>query len=72
MQDTTLEGLDVSRRRKSDTATAPSSCPRSAKERSAPALFSTERHSSAASLLRVSAILRPASISRAMFSARSI
>ena len=72
IDDITLDGLPVSRSRKSETvATVNSEC-RARNASSAPALTTTEVHSSSAFSLRVSAMRRPASSRRAMFSARSM
>ena len=72
IDDITLDGLPVSRSRKSETvATVNSEC-RARNASSAPALTTTDVHSSSAFSLRVSAIRSPASSRRAMFSARSM
>ncbi len=70
--DITLPGLDVSRKRKSETFSAVNSVWRSLNAIDAPALATIEAHSSLGSALRVSASRNPASTSRAVFSLRSM
>ena len=72
IEDIELDGLEVSRIRKSETAPTVYSAYFALNPTSAPADRSTDFHSSSAPCVRVSAMRSPASTRRAMFSARSM